>query len=63
MPTYHVRWSIDIPAVSAEAAAGEALRIQRDPDGIATVFGVRELLSESPRRLGREVEIDLDPEA
>ena len=37
---FRVSWAIDIDADSAEAAAREALRIQRDPDSIATVFTV-----------------------
>lgn len=37
---YFVSWEIDIEAASAEAAALEALRIQRDPESIATVFHV-----------------------
>jgi len=37
---FRVSWVIDIEADSAEAAAREALRIQRDPDSIATVFTV-----------------------
>lgn len=37
---YRVIWEIDIKADSAEGAAREALKIQRDPDSIATVFDV-----------------------
>ena len=37
---FRVSWVIDIEADSAEAAAREALRIQRDPQSIATVFKV-----------------------
>lgn len=37
---YFIRWEIDIDADTPEAAAREALRIQRDPDSIATVFDV-----------------------
>jgi hypothetical protein len=37
---FRVSWVIDIEADSAEAAAREALRIQRDPASIATVFTV-----------------------
>lgn len=40
MPTYTVQWLIDIDADSPEEAAMEALRIQRDPDGTATLFDV-----------------------
>jgi hypothetical protein len=42
MPTYCVRWIIDIEVDTPEVAAQEALRIQRDPDSIATVFEVRD---------------------
>lgn len=38
---YLVTWAIDIYAESPEEAAREALRIQRDPDNIATVFEIR----------------------
>lgn len=37
MPIYCVRWFIDIEAEKPEAAVLQALRIQRDPDSIATV--------------------------
>lgn len=37
---YFISWEIDIEADSAEAAALEALRVQRDPESIATVFHV-----------------------
>ena len=42
MPTYCVRWIIDIEVDTPEVAAQEALRIQRDPDSIATVFEVQD---------------------
>jgi hypothetical protein len=42
MRDYIVTWTITIPAESHEAAACEALEIQRDPDSIATVFDVRD---------------------
>ncbi len=38
---FRVSWVIDIEADSAEAAAREALAIQRKPDSIATVFEVK----------------------
>jgi hypothetical protein len=41
MPTYYVKWEIDIDAENHEEAAREALAIQRDPGSIATVFDVR----------------------
>ena len=40
MPDYLVQWEINITADSPEAAAREALRIQRDPASCATVFNV-----------------------
>lgn len=40
MKTYLVTWEIDIDADSPEAAAREALRIQRDAASSATVFRV-----------------------
>ena len=45
---YRVTWEIDVHAKSPRAAAREALRIQRDPESIATVFSVRETKSEIP---------------
>lgn len=39
-PEYHVIWEIDLPADSPVAAAREALRLQRDPASLATVFDV-----------------------
>ncbi len=42
MPTYRVNWSIDWEADSPRAAAEAALRIQRDPSSIATVFEVQD---------------------
>jgi hypothetical protein len=42
MPTFCVRWVIGIDADTPEAAAREALRIQRDRDSIATVFELRD---------------------
>ena len=41
MNQYHVIWKIDVWANSHEEAARNTLRIQRDPDSTATVFGVR----------------------
>lgn len=40
MKDYLVEWSIDITADCPEAAAREALRIQRDSDSWATTFDV-----------------------
>ncbi len=41
MKTYTVRWVIQVDADSPEAAAREALSVQRDPASIATVFDVQ----------------------
>ena len=41
MSDYLVTWTIDIEAESAEEAAEEALKIQRDPHSEATFFSVR----------------------
>jgi hypothetical protein len=40
MTNYSVQWEIEIKASSPEEAAREALRIQRDPESLATVFDV-----------------------
>lgn len=40
---YAVRWEIDIVASSPEEAATQALRIQRDPESVATCFEVAEV--------------------
>ena len=37
---YYVTWSIEIEATSPKVAAEIALKIQRDPESIATVFMV-----------------------
>ena len=42
MTMLRVVWEIDVDADSAREAAEKALRIQRDPDSIATVFDVVE---------------------
>lgn len=39
--TFKVRWEIDLAADSPEAAARQALEIQRDPNSLATIFEVR----------------------
>ena len=41
MSSYLVTWEIDVEAESAEEAAKEALKIQRDPCSEATCFTVR----------------------
>ena len=38
---YIVKWEIDIFATSHVEAAEQALKIQRNPDSIATVFEVK----------------------
>jgi hypothetical protein len=53
MTTYLVTWTIDIEADSPREAAVAALRIQRDPESIATVFKVQE----SRERLAGTVEL------
>jgi hypothetical protein len=40
MPTYRVKWTIDVDAESAKEAAEKALEIQRDKESTATVFSV-----------------------
>lgn len=37
---YHVVWEVDIWASTPRKAAEEALKMQRDPNGTATVFDV-----------------------
>ena len=51
---YHVVWEIDIFAESAEAAAAEALRIQRDPESTATVFDVLAVNSDCQHKIDLE---------
>lgn len=56
MNRYLVKWVIDLEADTPEAAAREALRIQRDPDSVATVFEIHD-------DEGNYVQlVDLDPE-
>jgi hypothetical protein len=40
MPEYYLEWRIEIEAESPEEAARKALKIQRDPESIATMFHV-----------------------
>mgnify|MGYP000222536581 CR=1 FL=1 len=42
MNRYHVSWYIDIEAETHEAAAAQALEIQRDPNSWSSVFEVRQ---------------------
>ena len=53
---YRVTWTIDLEADSPEDAARKALRIQRDPNPIATCFVVID-----PQ--GNNHDVDLDEEA
>jgi hypothetical protein len=58
-PVFHnyvVSWCIDIESTSPEAAAEQALNIQRDMDSIATVFVVKD-------DAGVETTVDLTPGA
>lgn len=49
---YRVKWEIDIFTESnPEDAAREALRIQRNPESIATVFDVRDCDSKVDTRV------------
>ena len=50
--TYRVTWEIDIEAGSPLAAAKKALKIQRDPSSIATVFDVGYHLTKQLKRKG-----------
>jgi hypothetical protein len=43
MARYRVLWSIEVDTDSPYHAAVEALRVQRDPESIATVFVVDDL--------------------
>ncbi len=40
MNHYCISWTIDLEAETPEEAAEKALKIQRDPESIATVFEV-----------------------
>lgn len=40
MQEYLVTWTIEVTAESPEAAAKQALEIQRDPESLAVVFNV-----------------------
>lgn len=43
MPTYRVKWEIDVEAETPQKAAEEAQEAQRDPQSIATHFDVTDL--------------------
>jgi len=55
MTKYNVTWEIDVEADSVEEAALQALEIQRDPAGTATVFEVQEHGEETV------TQVDIDP--
>lgn len=67
MPEFKVSWHIDVEAEDERAAAEEALKIQRDPTSIATIFAVRRykprLKNRVLRREGRPIQIDLSATA
>lgn len=48
MTHYRVTWEIDAWADSPQEAAKEALKIQRDPESVATVFKVQEVTAVAP---------------
>lgn len=54
MTLYKITWKIDIEAESALVAAKEALKIQRDPNSIATMFKLID------KRTGIKFEVDLE---
>jgi len=43
MSKFRVMWGLEIDAPSPAHAADEALKIQRDPESIATVFAIEDL--------------------
>lgn len=51
MPTYFVTWEIEIDADSPREAAEKALKIQRDQDSTAVVFGVMEFDTEDDKEM------------
>lgn len=42
---YRITWEVDIEAYSPEDAARQALSMQRDPESIATVFQVSDVIT------------------
>ena len=54
MKRYRVMWGLEIDSVSPHHAALEALRVQRDPESIATVFVVEDIKS------GEQVMVDIN---
>ncbi len=55
MNHYCISWNIDIEAETPREAAEEALKVQRDPESMATVFEVRD-------KTGNITTIDLEEE-
>lgn len=49
-PDYRVTWDIDVSAEPPEHAAREAMRIQRDPDSLATLSGVKDRTGKNGKR-------------
>lgn len=56
MANFRVHWVIDVEDESPHDAAAQALKIQRDPKSIATMFNV---IDEEGRRFDIDV-LDLD---
>jgi len=46
MPKFRVMWGMEIDAPSPAHAAHEALKVQRDPNSIATVFAIENMDTE-----------------
>ena len=57
MKTYLVSWEIELDAEDEKSAARKAHRIMQDPDSIATVFSVQQVIQ--GKKL-KAVQIDLD---
>jgi hypothetical protein len=60
MNEYHVTWEIDVSADSPREAAWEALKAQRNPGSIATVFTVAQTLRPRTEVRGETVLVDLE---
>lgn len=43
MARYRVMWGLELDQPSPAHAAAEALRVQRDPESIATVFSIENI--------------------
>lgn len=57
MTEYLVTWRIFVEATSPEAAAREALAVQRNPDCDATGFAVRDTLGREVTLVVRELPV------